>query len=79
MMKPFVNIASANGNVVFNFTGNLIRDLGAFARGYQKAGHALAIQFKGNVYADYDGYPVLYLYRHSLELYMKLVVYRGAC
>ncbi len=77
-MKRFVNIASPTGNVVFNYTGDLIRDLGAFALGYREAGRVLAVRFRGDAYACYDGYPVLYLYRHSLELYMKLVVYRGA-
>jgi hypothetical protein len=77
-MKPFANIASPTGNVVFNFTGDLIRDLGAFALGYRRAARMLAAPFRGDAYADYDGYPVLYLYRHSLELYMKMVVYRGA-
>ena len=77
-MKPFVNIASSTGNVVFNFTGDLIRDLGAFALGYREAARVLAAPFRGDAYADYDGYPVLYLYRHALELYMKIVVYRGA-
>jgi hypothetical protein len=27
---------------------------------------------------DYEGYPVLFLYRHALELYLKAIVYRGA-
>jgi hypothetical protein len=76
--KPFINIASPTGNVVFNFRGNPIRDLGAFASGYRKAATALATAFNDNAYADYEGYPVLYLYRHSLELYLKAVVYRGA-
>ena len=29
-------------------------------------------------YRDFDGYPILFLYRHALELYMKAIVYRGA-
>jgi hypothetical protein len=29
-------------------------------------------------YRDYDGYPIFYLYRHSLELHLKAIVYRGA-
>jgi hypothetical protein len=32
----------------------------------------------GTGYRDYDGYPILFLYRHALELYLKAIVYRGA-
>ena len=77
-IKPFVNISSGTGNIVFNFSSNPIRDLAPFAKGYRDAAHTLADRFKGNAYADYHGYPVMYLYRHSLELYLKAVVYRGA-
>jgi hypothetical protein len=77
-MKPFVNIASPRGNIVFNFSGDPIRALVPFAIGYREAAGALAVSFRGDAYADYEGYPVLYLYRHSLELFLKAVVYRGA-
>jgi hypothetical protein len=29
-------------------------------------------------FPDFEGYPILFLYRHALELYMKAIVYRGA-
>ena len=77
-MKPSVNVSSPTGNVVFNFSGNPIHDLVPFARGYREAARVLAVRFRGDAYADYDGYPVLDLYRHSLELFLKAVVYRGA-
>ena len=77
-MKPFVNVASATGNVVFNFQGDPTRDLLPFAMGYMDAANELAARFSGSAYADYHGYPVLYLYRHALELLLKAVVYRGA-
>ena len=44
-MKPFVNIASPTGNVVLNFTDDLISDLGAFALGYREAAKQLAGRF----------------------------------
>jgi hypothetical protein len=28
-------------------------------------------------YRDYEGYPILFLYRHSLELYIKAIIYKG--
>jgi hypothetical protein len=78
-MRAFVNIASPHGNVVFNFDRDPIRDLPAFALGYRQAANRLAREFADSRgYADYEGYPILYLYRHSLELYLKAIVYRGA-
>jgi hypothetical protein len=78
-MHLIFNSPHEHGNVVFNFTRRPIDDLIAFALGYSKAGHELAAQFAaGRGYGDYEGYPILYLYRHALELYLKAVVYRGA-
>lgn len=68
-----------HGNVVFNFRRNPIDDLAAFAQGYHEAGKRLAGMLATSPgYRDFDGYPVLFLYRHALELYMKTIVYRGA-
>lgn len=70
---------SIRGNVVVNFTQDPINDLAAFAHGYHKAGKRLASALASAPdYSDYDGYPILFLYRHALELYLKTFVYRGA-
>ncbi len=75
----FFESANPHGNVVFNFTQAPIDALTAFARGYQLAGQALAQRLASATgYADYEGYPILFLYRHALELYLKAIVYRGA-
>lgn len=68
-----------HGNVVFNFRHNAIDDLAPFAKGYHQAGKRLAGMLEASSgYRDFDGYPILFLYRHALELYMKAIVYRGA-
>jgi hypothetical protein len=68
-----------HGNVVFNFCHNPIDDLAPFAQGYHEAGKRLAGMLAASPgYRDFDGYPILFLYRHALELYMKAIVYRGA-
>ena len=68
-----------HGNVVFNFRHDPINDLAPFAAVYHVAGKRLAGIFEASPgYRDFDGYPILFLYRHALELYMKAVVYRGA-
>ena len=78
-MHRIFNSTHHNGNVVFNFSPNPIDDLTAFALGYREAGHVLAGRIAAaRGYADYDGYPILFLYRHALELFLKAIVYRGA-
>jgi hypothetical protein len=73
------NAPHEHGNVVLNLRGRPIEDLQAFAFGYAKAAHTLATQLiAAPGYGDYEGYPILFLYRHSLELYLKAMVYRGA-
>lgn len=68
-----------HGNVRFNFLRNPIDNLAPFAAGYHEAGKRLAGMLAASRgYRDYEGYPILFLYRHALELYMKAIVYRGA-
>jgi len=78
-LHRFLRWTDDHGNVVFNFTGRPIQDLTAFALGYHMAGNALAARIAAaRGYADYEGYPILFSYRHALELYLKAIVYRGA-
>ena len=78
-MQPFLGSSDGHGNVVFNFQGSPVGDLSAFAHGYHEAAKVLAERLHAAAgYADYEGYPILFLYRHALELYLKAVVYRGA-
>jgi len=76
----FLETRPRHGNVVFNLPGRrAVEDLAIFAEGYHWAGRQLAGQIAASPgYADYEGYPVLFLYRHALELYLKALVYRGA-
>ena len=76
-MIPFTNVAG-RGNVVFNFQRDPIGDLRGCGRGYHEAARRLANRFAEREGPDYEGYPILYLYRHALELYLKAVVYKGA-
>ncbi len=78
-LHPFFRAQFVHGNVRFNFLSPAINQLWAFAAGYHDAGKALAAKMEASVgYRDYDGYPILFLYRHALELYLKAIVYRGA-
>lgn len=78
-MHNFFHPKGHRGRVVFNFIGRPAEELTAFAAGYCQAGHTVAARIAGLPHCpDYEGYPVLFLYRHALELYLKAIVYRGA-
>jgi hypothetical protein len=78
-MHHFFHSTDSHGNVVFNFNPQPIEELTTFALGYHEAAQTLAAKLAASRgYPDYEGYPVLFLYRHALELYMKAVVYEGA-
>ena len=78
-VHPFFTDENPHGNVRFNFRGAAPNDLAAFAAGFHEAGRVLVRKLASSPgYADYEGYPVLFLYRHALELYLKAIVYRGA-
>lgn len=77
-LHPFFRGDSVHGNVVFNFLKPAIGQFEAFAAGYHKAGKVLVANMEASRdYRDYDGYPILYLYRHALELYLKAFIYNG--
>jgi hypothetical protein len=79
-MGNYFQSNSQKGNVVFNFRNNSISDINAYALGYHRSATVLVDNLKSkNGFADYDAYPIFYLYRHSLELYLKSIIFRGAC
>jgi hypothetical protein len=78
-VNRFLNQPRPHGNVTLNFRHAPVRDLAAFADGYREAARLLAGRMAESAgYADYEGYPIVFLYRHALELYLKALVYRGA-
>ena len=76
-MRDFINIAG-DGNVGFHASESPTVQLGAFALGYRDAARILVNHFSADGHSDYEGYPILYLYRHVIELYLKALVFRGA-
>jgi hypothetical protein len=68
----------------FNFVVNFIdlpkNDLSAFAHGYKIAADALSSNILENQigFADFELYPIVFLYRHSFELYLKALMYHCA-
>jgi hypothetical protein len=67
-----------HGNVVLNFVGSPNGEFRVYASAYRRAGRSLAVSLaaKGG-YRDLDACPIVFLYRHALELYLKAIVRRG--
>ncbi len=66
------------GNAVFNFMHASKDEFGGYASVFHRAGQRLAektFAFAG--YNDLDACPIVFLYRHSLELYLKAIVLIG--
>lgn len=79
-IHPFFSSKCGHGNVVFNLDDrDPIDDLSIFALGYHMAANSLVKSLESaGKYADYEAYPIFFLYRHSLELYLKAIIYKGA-
>ncbi|GCE03645.1 hypothetical protein [Dictyobacter aurantiacus] len=70
--------SSLYGNVVLNFQPSAMNELGVYARAFHNAGQKLAeAMFSLPGYHDIDACPIVFLYRHSLELCLKAIVYEG--
>lgn len=66
------------GNIVLNFQHAANREFGSYAHAFHKAGQALFERmFESNGYNDLEGCPIIFLYRHALELYLKAIVLHG--
>jgi hypothetical protein len=75
----FYNKINNKYNFVISFTDNPKEEFGIFAKSYFNAALQLAenLLSKQN-FPDYEPYPVVFLYRHSLELYLKNIIYKVA-
>ena len=61
---------------VISFTPNPQEDFGVFAKGYTLAANRLAgFLLEAPRFSDYEAYPVVFLYRHALELSLKHIIY----
>lgn len=68
-----------HGNVVLNFTSHPKGELSVYALAYREAADVLIENFKQRkFYSDMDACPVVFLYRHSIELYLKAIILWGA-
>ena len=70
----------AAGNALLNWTGRPVQDLVAYAETYRSAACRLVHAHRElKITAlDHHALPVLFLYRHSFELFLKAIVYFSA-
>lgn len=78
-VQPFYNENEIgdNTNFVIPVGSDPKQHFGAFAKGYYLAASKMAEHLIAQTrFCDYEAYPVIFLYRHSLELYLKNVLYK---
>ena len=64
--------------MVLNFMGNPASEFSVYASAFWRGGRLLAQSLASRQgYRDLDACPIVFLYRHALELYMKAIVRRG--
>ena len=74
---PFDEISDMS-NFVISFNADPKGDFDAFAKGYALAANRLAASLlEAQRFPDYEAYPVVFLYRHALELSLKHIIYAG--
>ena len=84
--KLFKKIGTENEVVILNWRGTPEEEFTLYAEAYHQVAKEAAEEFQNYQYPgndklpidDFRAYPVVFLYRHSLELYIKDVILAGA-
>lgn len=66
------------GNAVLNFRDRADDEFDLYAQAFHRSGQLLAEQMLSKSgYNDLDACPIIFLYRHALELYLKAIARIG--
>lgn len=66
-------------SVVLNWHGQPVEEFGLYAEAYHKAGMRLVLDYgTTGAVRDIEATPILFLYRHAFELYLKAFVLVGS-
>ena len=66
------------GNVVLNFLGSASKEFPYYANKYRDAAHYLTEKMAAKSgFHDLEACPIVFLYRHALELYFKGIIING--
>ena len=71
----FYNDRDDMNNFVISFSSNPQQDFGVFAKGYRNAAKTLAEDLLQSKFLENNAYPIVFLYRHAFELYLKHFFY----
>jgi hypothetical protein len=78
-VAAFYDQVSDLSNFVISFTPDPKGDFAVFARAYALAADRLASRLLEEPrFSDYEAYPVMFLYRHAFELFLKHIIYAAA-
>jgi hypothetical protein len=77
LWSTFFSRKRPHGNVVLNFMRFPKGELAAYGRSYHEAAQHLVKHIDSTHYRDPDACPVVFLYRHAVELYLKSIIHWG--
>lgn len=76
---PFYDEINDSSNFIISFTSCPKYDFSVYSRGYTQAANCLAdLLLQSSHFSDYEAYPVVFLYRHALELSLKHIIYSSS-
>jgi hypothetical protein len=80
LFQMFSAPVGAHGNALLNWRPNSAAEIATYAWAYRGAATNLISSYEGNETSSIDerALPILFLYRHAFELYLKALVYRAA-
>jgi hypothetical protein len=82
-LKLFSSLGKRHGRVILNYTGDPEKELTFFAEAFHLTAKDSVAALRqdphfGMDHFDFRAFPIVSLYRHTLELYMKAVILEGA-
>jgi hypothetical protein len=77
LWRRFFSKDRLHGNVVLNFMEFPKGELAAYGRSYHEAAQHLVQRIAASHYRDPDACPIVFLYRHAIELYLKSIIHWG--
>jgi hypothetical protein len=77
LWSTFYSRERLHGNVVLNFMRFPKGELAAYGRSYHEAAQHLVKHIASTHYRDPDACPIVFLYRHAVELYLKAIILWG--
>jgi hypothetical protein len=77
LWSRFFSKGRFHGNVVLNYMRFPKGELAAYGRSYHVAGQHLVKRIAASHYRDPDACPIVFIYRHAVELYLKAIIHWG--